>query len=223
MANRMRQKKQPATSARSLKSARPKTRPRSLVPQTKGERTRARLVAAAIEQFGSRGFERTTVSHIVRGAKVSQPAFYLYFSSKDEIYQHLVKRVRTELRDVIKRARVPPDLPEKRAADKARLAVEAFLQYFTENPKLASIGYFEAESSSTIRDDVSGFLAQNISAEQSAGYFRHSFQSLFLSDCYNGSLDRVIQKYLLTGKSTAAELADRVADIYLNGMLPRHD
>ena len=188
---------------------------------TKGERTRARLVEAAIEQFAARGFERTTVGHIVRGARVSQPAFYLYFTSKDEIYQHLVKRVRTELRHVIKSARVPPDLPESRASDKARGAVEAFLQYFVENPKLAWIGYFEAKSSSAIRNDVAGFLAQNISAEQASGYFRPSFDATFLADCYNGTLDRVIHKYLLTGALNAAELADRVADIYLNGMNPR--
>jgi len=188
---------------------------------TKGERTRARLVAAAIEQFAARGFEQTTVSHIVKGAQVSQPAFYLYFTSKDEIYQHLVRRVRTELRQVIKRARVPPDLPESRASDKARGAVEAFLQYFVDNPKLASIGYFEAKPSSAIRNDVAGFLAENISAEQASGYFRTSFDATFLADCYNGTLDRVIQKYLLTGMLTAPELAAQVADIYLNGMNPR--
>ena len=118
---------------------------------TKGERTRERLVEAAIEQFAARGFDRTTVSHIVKGAQVSQPAFYLYFTSKDEIYQHLVKRFRTELRNVIKRARVPPDLPENRASDKARGAVEAVLQYFADNPNLARIGYFEAKSSAAIR------------------------------------------------------------------------
>jgi AcrR family transcriptional regulator len=196
-------------------------KPRTKTAPTKGERTRARLVAAAIEQFAARGFERTTVSHIVKGAQVSQPAFYLYFSSKDEIYQHLVKRVRTELRNVIKRARVPPDLPESRASDKARGAVEAFLQYFVDNPRLASIGYYEAKSSSAIRNDVAGFLAQNIAAEQASGYFRPSFDATFLADCYNGTLDRVIQKYLLTGALTASQIADRVADIYLNGMNPR--
>jgi TetR/AcrR family fatty acid metabolism transcriptional regulator len=180
-------------------------------------------VAAAIEEFASKGFERTTVGHIVRRAKVSQPAFYLYFSSKDELYGHLVKRVRDELRDVIKLHRVPPDLPDQRAADKARAGIEAFLRYFVNNPKLACIGYLEADSSASIRADIAVFLARNVASEQSAGYFRRDFQAMFLSECYNGSLDRAIRKYLLTGKSTATELADRVADIYLNGMLPRRE
>lgn len=188
---------------------------------TKGQRTQARLVAAAIEEFGARGFERTTVTHIVKRAGVSQPAFYLYFSSKNQIYQHLVKRVRNELREVIEGARVPPHLPEKRASDSVRDAVKAFLQYFVDNPKLSSIGYFEADGSAAIRDEVAVFVARNVEAERSAGYFRSNFDVLFVSECYNGSLDRVIKNYLLTRKATASQLADWVTDIYLNGLVPK--
>jgi TetR/AcrR family fatty acid metabolism transcriptional regulator len=207
-------------SRRVSRKATPAKQPKRSTP-TKGERTRARLVSAAIEEFGSRGFKGTTVSHIVRRAGVSQPAFYLYFSSKEQIYKHLVKRVRQELGEVIEGARVPPNLTDRGAADKAQAAVKAFLQYFADNPKLASIGYFEAGSSSSISENIAGVVARNVAAEQSEGYFRRDFQAMFLSECYTGSLDRVIKEYLLTGKGTASQLAEQISDIYLNGMLPK--
>lgn len=49
-----------------------------------------RLLTAAIEVFASKGYTATRVSDIVRQAGVAQGTFYLYFKSKQSIFEHLL-------------------------------------------------------------------------------------------------------------------------------------
>src|ERR1700722_11820873 len=174
---------------------------------TKGEQTRERLFSAAIEEFGLRGYHGPKVSDIVRRAKVSQPTYYMYFSSKLSLYKHLVKRVRTDLLAIIDKAIVPPNLSRDDASRGAVEGIKLFIRYFSENPKLAVIGYFEAEESEKLRQEIATVVARNVTAEKRSGYLREDIDPMFFSQCYNGSLDRVIRKYLLTGKKSVDEIA----------------
>jgi AcrR family transcriptional regulator len=54
--------------------------------ETKGERTRRRLLHLAIERFGSRGYRSTSVSEIARAAGVTQAAVYAYFANKEDLF-----------------------------------------------------------------------------------------------------------------------------------------
>jgi AcrR family transcriptional regulator len=54
--------------------------------ETKGERTRRRLLELAIEHFGSGGFRATSVSEIARAAGVTQAAVYAYFANKEDLF-----------------------------------------------------------------------------------------------------------------------------------------
>jgi len=76
--------------------------------ETKGERTRRRLLEIAIEKFGERGYRATSVSEIAREAGLTQAAAYAYFSSKEDLFDAAVDadaaatidRVRTMVADV---------------------------------------------------------------------------------------------------------------------------
>jgi AcrR family transcriptional regulator len=58
--------------------------------ETKGERTRRRLLELAIERFGDRGFRATSVSEVARAAGLTQAAVYAYFDSKDALFDAAV-------------------------------------------------------------------------------------------------------------------------------------
>jgi len=118
----------------------------------------------------------------------------------------------------IERNRVPPDLSPESARRGVISAVRAFIQYFADNPQLAVIGYFEAEESQSLREEVTEFVARNVIAEQKSGYFRPDFDAAMMAECYNGSLDRLNRRHLLTGKATVDELADLVAELFLRGV-----
>ncbi len=58
--------------------------------ETKGERTRRRLLEIAIERFGDRGYRATSVSEVARAAGLTQAAVYAYFPSKEALFDAAV-------------------------------------------------------------------------------------------------------------------------------------
>ncbi len=58
--------------------------------ETKGERTRRRLLEIAIERFGERGYRATSVSEIARSGGLTQAAVYAYFDSKETLFDAAV-------------------------------------------------------------------------------------------------------------------------------------
>lgn len=70
-----------------------------LIPATpRGEATRRKLMSAAEEEFGSKGFHVASVSSITTRAGVGQGTFYLYFRTKEEIFVTLVRDIGRNLR-----------------------------------------------------------------------------------------------------------------------------
>ncbi|MGB8860614.1 MAG: TetR/AcrR family transcriptional regulator [Ilumatobacteraceae bacterium] len=57
---------------------------------TKGERTRERLLRAAMDRFGSHGFRATSVSQLSRDAGLTPAAAYAYFADKETFWNAAV-------------------------------------------------------------------------------------------------------------------------------------
>ena len=53
---------------------------------TKGERTRERLLKAAVDRFGTQGFRSTSVSQLSRDAGLTPAAAYAYFEDKETFW-----------------------------------------------------------------------------------------------------------------------------------------
>jgi len=76
---------------------------------TKGERTRQRLLARAVEAFGRDGFRATSVTEIARATGIGQAAVYAYFANKRELFDAAVDADATDLvREATERARQGP-------------------------------------------------------------------------------------------------------------------
>lgn len=65
--------------------------------RARGKRTMRKLLDAGIEVFSTRGFHAARVDDIVKAAKTSHGTFYLYFASKEDLFQALVSDVAAEL------------------------------------------------------------------------------------------------------------------------------
>lgn len=66
--------------------------------KSKGERTRYELIKSSEKLFGEKGYERTQISDIAYETGVGLGTFYLYFKSKKEILEEVVKNVNMLLR-----------------------------------------------------------------------------------------------------------------------------
>ncbi len=65
--------------------------------ETKGERTRRRLLDLAVRRFADDGYRATSVSAIAREAGLSQAAAYAYFANKEALFEAAVDLDAAEL------------------------------------------------------------------------------------------------------------------------------
>ena len=71
---------------------------------TRGIETRTRLLEAAEEVFAELGYHDASVVKITEGAGVAGGTFYLYFQSKKEIFDELVRDLNRRVRHAMKEA-----------------------------------------------------------------------------------------------------------------------
>src|SRR5205823_12193687 len=95
-------------------------------PRTpRGERTLRKILDAARDEFGERGFSETSIVGITQRAGVALGTFYTYFESKEALFQALVRDMSAQVRES-----VGPALSDARdGLDGERRALEAFLKF----------------------------------------------------------------------------------------------
>jgi len=65
---------------------------------TRGKKTKLNLIKAAERLFGEQGYEKTQISDIARLSKKGLGTFYIYFKSKKEALEELVRNINHRLR-----------------------------------------------------------------------------------------------------------------------------
>ena len=101
----------------------------------RGQRTRQKILAAAEEVFGERGYEAASIVDITRSAGVAQGTFYLYFPSKKAVFAELVDELGSMLRRTLAAAVV--ELDDRLAVERAGL--QAFLVFVQQHKNLYRI------------------------------------------------------------------------------------
>ena len=101
----------------------------------RGEATRRRLLTAAEQEFGAKGYHGASVSSITQRAEIAQGTFYLYFHTKEELFLTLVRDIGHQLRSTSALA-----IGQSRnRIDAERLGLEAFLDFTTKHRGLYRI------------------------------------------------------------------------------------
>jgi AcrR family transcriptional regulator len=71
-------------------------------PRTaRGERTLRKILDAALEEFGERGFSDGSIVGITQRAQVALGTFYTYFDSKEAVFRALVSDMSSRVRDEV--------------------------------------------------------------------------------------------------------------------------
>lgn len=69
-------------------------------PRTaRGQRTLRKILDAALEEFGEKGFSEGSIVGITSRARVALGTFYTYFNSKEAVFQELVRDMSGQVRD----------------------------------------------------------------------------------------------------------------------------
>lgn len=107
-------------------------------PPSRSRRKEARpgeLLAAALDCFVEKGFAATRMEEIARRAGVAKGTFYLYFPSKQAVFEALVRENILPRLEAMETAGAAPGLG---AADRLR-AILASVSLLIGNPRLAAI------------------------------------------------------------------------------------
>ena len=65
------------------------------------QQTRQRIIGAALDLFGQKGFKDTTVEEIAEAADVAKGTFFNYFATKEALLETIAEQRRQELEDFL--------------------------------------------------------------------------------------------------------------------------
>jgi AcrR family transcriptional regulator len=111
----------------------PPQRSSSTGRETRGHRTRRRLLDAAEAVFAEHGYHDASIVRIVERAGVAQGTFYIYFRSKQEIFEELVADLNTRLREAMSKG-AAAGAGDRLEAERRGFA--AFFRFTAEHPAL---------------------------------------------------------------------------------------
>ncbi|UVA81300.1 TetR/AcrR family transcriptional regulator [Pandoraea commovens] len=144
------------------------------------ERTRQRILAAAIEEFAERGSSGARVDSIARRADINERMLYYYFGNKDQLYLAVLEEVYGEFNRAEHALKLDLLAPLEAVAELAHFVWD----YYADHPELIQLinneNLHEAKSmrqSTEIRQQVSPIvelLAQTLKRGQASGEIRQS-------------------------------------------------
>jgi AcrR family transcriptional regulator len=116
-------------------------------PRTeRGRRTVRKLLEAAAEEFGTRGYHEAAITGITQRAGVALGTFYTYFESKEELFRALVRDMSQATRAHV--AEAVRGAPDRIAAE--RIGLAAFIRFTRAHPELYRI----IEEAQFVAEDV---------------------------------------------------------------------
>jgi len=131
----------------------------------RGRRTLERLLAAGAKVFAARGYHAARVDDVVKAAKTSHGTFYLYFSSKEDLFRALAIDVAEAMVGLAR------DLPPLTDDDESFAALHTWLErfdrlYAQHGPMIRS--WTEAEIVDSEMGKIGGDLVVQFSQELAA-------------------------------------------------------
>ena len=105
-------------------------------PRTaRGQKTLRRLLEAAAQEFGARGYHEAAITGITGRAGVALGTFYTYFDSKEALFRALVRDMSHAVRQHV--AEAVKDAPDRIAAE--RIGLAAFIAFVRRHKELYRI------------------------------------------------------------------------------------
>lgn len=186
--------------------------------------TRQKLLDAARELFFEIGFEKTTISKIIKRAKMGYGTAYVHFKGKDDILIMLMENVMQEFLEMAD----TPFLPETKEQAKQLVLkqVTAFLNMAKSNEKIMkvfseAIGLSPAVNGkwNEIRQTNIHFITKDITYAQNNGLARADLNAelvarswFFTNENYQWDIVRNVTT------ATTEEIAWTITSMYIDGL-----
>ncbi len=163
-----------------------------------------RILEAALDLFGRKGFEATTVSAICEAAGVSDATLYEYFESKEQVLfsiAELYTRREVErlegLRDYIRDPR-----------EKLRVVIQAYLEFYERNPLYTSVALLTLKASRNFTRSAAYEVVRRASRPiveafqegVEAGIFRSDIDGPLVRNMVLGFIEHLTTQWIVAGR-----------------------
>lgn len=178
-----------------------------------GEKSKQLLLEKAIELFSTHGYHQTKISDIVKAADLTQPTFYLYFQSKESLFNDLNEQFQNDLRGIFIGGKEPFTLESDLGIG---VSLTKIFDYFVENPNLAKIGFYESEQAVEVKEILINNFMKTIEHECQDTDTLQNVNVRTVADSLLGSIERLVLTTLLTKEKTSNELSADLVNIYFS-------
>lgn len=180
--------------------------------------SRKRLLKAAVHEFARKGYHLTKVSDIVSQAGFTQRTFYIYFPSKEAIYNELISIWQTKAAAVLAgKLDETKTLNHLNYPGVIRRRWEELLRFMAENPDLTRMAYFMPQPTNKNRQYLLDQMVLTMTKEQNLGHIRPDIPIEILAESVLAILESLALRYLLTGLKDASTIAACINDLVING------
>lgn len=176
----------------------------------------------AANQFALYGFHDTKISAIVEEANVTQPTFYLYFKSKDAIFQELIDLFKAKLQQLVEQSRLASGMESAGLLQRIEHNIASIFQLFQVNEQVARIGFFLSEDAIEIKEQMAKQIEENLTVEVEDSYFHSNIDLSIVASALVGVIGHLTLTKLWTGLKTPNELSKEITRLFLYGLIREH-
>ncbi len=162
------------------------------------------ILEAALQVFGEKGFEATTISAISKEANISDATFYEYFDSKEEVLfsiPEIYTRRELERMQEIRRYIHSP-------SEKIRVIIQGYLEFYEQNRMYTSVAlltlkgnrnFLKAPAYTVVRE-ASRSIVEAFEEGVAAGVFRDDIDGYLVRNMVLGFIEHLTVQWLLVGR-----------------------
>lgn len=184
----------------------------------KGIDSEKRILEAAIALFAEQGYRDTKISDIVKAAGLTQAAFYLYFPSKEAVFQTMLEKFRAKLTEHVQAAVMPPSLAAEQFPERVKHNLEGLFELFQEQPALTKIFLTEENGLAEAENGIREAIISNLTKNQAAGFIRKDVQPRMMANSMIGLFVQVTLTELIAHRRPPHDVAHDFTEILLFGL-----
>jgi len=186
----------------------------------RGKERRHQLMDFAARRFAENGYHPTSVAEIVQGMGVGKGVFYWYFSSKEELFQEILREALTDLRRRQQQFVIETDDPVQRIEG----GIRATMGWLAEHRHIIGLFQFAASEdrfvpSLRLGQDVSvADVVRHVKEGIVAGRIRDT-DPLVLSHAILGVTNHLARVFIFERNEPADEVAEAAITFCRDGLL----